>query len=241
MKKTTSSIILLMCLGLFMASCSKSRVEPSGSISTQQKLVSDFNGLDVSSAFTVYVNFSNTEERVEIEANENLHEYIIVEKVGRNLVIRLRNNTSIKGDAILRAYVTTSNINFFEASGACSVFVQDTVFANNVNIDLSGASSLDAILQSNQISTDLSGASHVYLSGITQNLEADLSGASSLRDYALEVNDNLNIDLSGASNARLTANGNIYVEASGASSLYYRGSGTIQQMDLSGASQVQKK
>ena len=78
------------------------------------------------------------------------------------------------------------------------------------------------------------------MQGSTESLSLDATGASTLSDFDMVVQDKANIRLSGASNANLTINGTIDISASGASNLRYKGTGSITDIDLSGASQVIK-
>lgn len=237
----TKFIVLLGSLSILLSSCSRNRIEPSAAISTQVKSISNFQKIDVSNAFTVFVNFSETEEKVQIEANENLHSYIIVEKDGGELQIRLKRNTSISGNARLKVYITTSTLTSIEASGASDIHFLNTLTANNLKIDLSGASSFEGDLELNHLNIEGSGASSFNLNGQCDFLQSDLSGASSIRDYGFYVNDEVQTDLSGSSSSRLTVNGDMYIEASGASSFYYKGSGIVKSQNLSGSSNIKKK
>lgn len=234
-------IVFLGSLTLLFSSCSRNRIEPSAEISTETKLFSNFNKIDISNAFTVYVSFSETEESVKIVANENLQSYVIVEKQGGELSIRLKRNTSISGRSTLKAYITTSQLNSIEASGASDIHFLNTFAGNNLDLDLSGASSFEGDLILNQLSIEGSGASSFSLSGECDFLNSDLSGASSLKDYGFYVVEELNTDLSGASSSRLTVDGDMFIRASGSSSFYYKGNGIVKREDLSGSSSIKRR
>lgn len=234
-------IILLLSIFTIAAlgtSCSKSSIEPSAELSTSVKSYSSFDGLELSNAFTAYVKFSNTEEKIEIIANENLHQYIEIEQANSTLHIGLQNNIRLKGNPTLKVYITTKNIKRFDGSGASQFILEDRLTTPNVNIELSGASYFSGSINCAELNIDQSGASNIDINGDTESLNADLSGASMLRDYDFTVTKNLLIDLSGASSAKLTANGNIKVEASGASTFHYKGNATIVSKDLSGSSSI---
>ena len=232
--------MLFAAVSLFLSSCElHESIVPSSNITTREKSASDYDAIDISHAFTVYVNFSDTEESIEIEANENLHPYISVRKVSRTLIIELENNINIRGNATLNVYITTKNVTDYTASGASSFIVEDKLSDHDVKIDLSGASFFSGDLETDYTDASLSGASHLELEGNTGSFTLDASGASSIRDYNFIV-DNLDIDLSGASDAHLTVNNEISADVSGASSLYYRGTGVVSHQNVSGASEIIK-
>ncbi len=235
-------IILFVGLGVLLSSCEEisTKVTPSNNISTQIKSVGNYSGLHVSNAFTVFVEFSESEESIEIEANDNLHQYIDVYTSGDKLIIKLKDNINIKnGHATLKAYVTTKYLSEFDASGASSITLQDELITSDCSVELSGASFFRGDVNVGQLSMDVSGASIVDIAGKTTDCYIDASGASSIKDYSLNV-DFLNVDLSGASNVYLTVYKELDVEASGASSVYFKGDGLITHQNLSGASNVHR-
>lgn len=240
--KVNLVITLFVGLSVLLSSCEdiSTKVTPSDSISTQTKSERNYSGLHVSNAFTVFVRFSDTEESIEIEANDNLHQYINVYTSGDNLVIKLKDNINIKnGHATLKAYVTTKYLSEFDASGASSITLQDELITDDCSIELSGASFYRGDVSVSQLSMDVSGASFVDIAGKATDCYIDVSGASSIKDYSLNV-DFLNVDLSGASNAYLTVHKELDVEASGASSVFFKGDGLITRQNLSGASNVHR-
>ena len=239
--KTNLFSLAILGLSLFIFSCEiyDHDVVPDSNITTMQATYSDYHSLDVSTAFTVYVTFSDTDELIEIEANDNLHQYIEVRKDNGTLKIGLEDNVRIRGNSTLNAYITTRSISGFEASGASKIIVENPVNEDDVHIYLSGASSFLGEINCNRFYADLSGASNINVSGNANDLDLEASGASVFRDYGLNV-EKLNGELSGASNAFLTVEDEIDIEASGASNLHYKGDATIIRKDVSGASTVKK-
>ena len=86
----------------------------------------------------------------------------------------------------------------------------------------------------------MGGASKADIYGNVESLYADLSGASDLRDYDL-ISERLNIELSGASEAFLSAQESIDIDASGASVLNYKGDAVINHKKLNGSSRLKNR
>ena len=91
-------------------------------------------------------------------------------------------------------------------------------------------------MKADKINVNISGASTVNLSGNGQTLQGDISGATSFRAYDYAVKD-VDLEVSGASTAKINASGSIKVEANGASSVRYKGTATIRS-NTSGASSI---
>lgn len=238
--KTKSVVIGLIILCGLLTSCDHESIRAEGAVTVNAVQLSGYTGLEVSHAFEAYVKFSDSEEKIEIEANDNLHDKIIIKKEGDNLVVGLKKNTNVRGNVTLRAYITTSNINHFDISGASALVLENELNAQTAEIRMSGASTFSGEIYVNELELKSSGASEISLIGNADILNASLSGSSKIGSYDL-ITKELFIDLSGASDAFLSATELIDIKASGASTLRYKGDATISSMDLSGASEIIKK
>lgn len=239
MKKVHVLPVFLLLFGL-ISSCDHERIRASGEVTSLSYSIPSYSELKVSNAFHAYVTFSETEESVRIEANDNLHDRIVVQREGDALVIRMKKFTSIRGNATLNAYIVTKDISTFDLSGASRLTLENKWTVSDGRIDLSGASDATGEVVAQRLYLDTNGASNLDLYGEIASLNAKLSGSSDIRDYDLNV-DNLNIELSGSSEAFLSVDNTIDVKASGASTLNYKGTAVVNNQKLSGASEVNNR
>lgn len=239
--RTKAIFVLTLSLCLFLISCEKNdTITPSDSITTESRNINGYNGISVSTAFSVYVTFSATEESIEIEANENLHSIIDVYKQGNDLVIKLQDGSSVSGgNMVLKAYVKTSDLSAISVSEAASIMLQNELSNSDISIDLSEASTLSGEINTMNLSCSLSSLSEANLSGSAKDLVLNLSDASVFMDYNMAV-ENLNADLSAASSVYVTVTNTIKISASEASKLYYKGDAVIEESDLTEASSIIK-
>ncbi len=239
--KTNILSLTLLSFSLFLFSCNvfDEHVKPSSNVTTRNESFEDYDMIEASNAFEVYVNFSDTEEIIEIEANDNLHQYIEVRKINNTLEIGLKNNVSIRGNATLRAYITTKHVSAYSGSGASRFVLESDLDSENVSVQLSGASNFNGDITTNQFLADLSGASVMNISGTSKLMDIEISGASVSKDFGFST-DNLIAEISGASDMYITVNNEIDIDASGASILKYKGDAVIKHQDISGASNVIK-
>lgn len=240
--KTTAYSLLTAVLALVITSCDvwEHRVVPSSSVSSIDYTFTDYESINTSHAFKIDVTFSDDEESIVIEANDNLHQYIEVKKENNTLSIGIRNDIQVTGSPTLKAHITTKHVSNFYGSGASSFQLANTVESANASIRLSGASMFSGALDVSELYAELSGASSANLSGFAGVTEAGASGASSIRDYDFSTKV-LKADLSGASSAHLYVEDQIDVIASGASTLHYKGDAVIVNQDISGSSKISKE
>ena len=241
MKKDIYKTAVGMVLILAVMSCEKmnNRVIPSNNITSEFRDITGYAELEVNDAFEVEVNFTETPQPVEIIASDNLHQYIEIVKTSDKLVVGLQNHTSISGPAQLKVVLSTGYLTGYTANGASMIRLMDTLSANQVAINLTGASKMSGPIITERLSADIRDASTLDIFGETTDLSLIASGASRMTDYPFSCL-NLDADLSGASEAELTVNGKINIRASGASILRYKGDATIQSQNLKDASTVIK-
>ncbi len=230
----------LLATALIVSSCETESIRASNEISTREYSFSDYSRLQVSGDFDAFVRFSDTEERIEIEANSNLQDKIIVSKDGNTLRIRLENNINVRGNATMKAYITTRNISDYRVSGDSYLELENVLQTDNVSLDVTGDSRFIGEIEATTLLVDLKGDSEVDVFGTAKALNADLSGDSELKDYDMSVED-LILKLTGDSEAFLSVSETIDIDASGDSVLNYRGNAEIIRQRLSGDSKVKKR
>ncbi|MCK4750922.1 MAG: DUF2807 domain-containing protein, partial [Bacteroidales bacterium] len=155
-------------MSLLFHSCEKNKkisITPSDNITTRLESFTDYEGLEIDNAFHVQVSFSESEEPIEITANENLHGYIIIEKVKDVLWIRLQDNLNVIGQATLRVNLTAKEITEFGVRGASVIELKDNIIEEFVAIGLTGASAFYGQVNATLLRAGVSGASQLNVSG----------------------------------------------------------------------------
>ncbi len=215
------------------------RVEPSGNILEEEISFEAFDELEVGNSFDLYLTQGNNTS-VMLETDDNLREYVEINQYGKTIVVKLENGISTSGKATLKLYVTAPMLKKINASGASEIFVEEEWTAENLDIELSGASNFEGVLAiSNTLEIEMSGASVSDVEGNARDFELSMSGASGFRGYDFNTA-YLDASLSGASSANITVDEEMEIEASGASSLKYKGAAVIKNQNISGASSVRK-
>lgn len=210
-------------------------VDGNGKVRKETREVTSFNKIDIGGAFEVYLKQGDNESLV-IEADENLLELITTQVSGKTLKVCTEKN--IRKSKKLNLYITFTDLENIDVSGAVEVKSQNTLKFDNLKIEGSGASDVELELIVDKLEGDFSGASEIELSGSADEFYLDMSGAGELDAYDFEAN-NVTLDISGAGSARIYAKENLKVRASGAASVKYKGNPRVDSR-ISGASSVKK-
>ena len=133
-------VIALLTMGTTFSQWSN-HIELSHKITTETKNITGFDKIVAGEDFEVFIKFSDKVESVKIEANENLHDYIIVEKEGNTLKIDTKNystgNYGSKRSGArerLVAYVTAKNLNAIEGNEDVVIELDDKLVTNTLDI-----------------------------------------------------------------------------------------------------------
>jgi len=211
-------------------------IKGSGNIIKETRNVSGFHGIDVGGAYKVVL-IKSSEEKIVLEVDDNLLPYIKTKVFGG--ILEIDNEKDFRNPKQLKVTIYFKSINEIDISGAASLFSEDVLKAESIEIDASGASYIDLKLDTESLECDFSGASKIEFSGRAISVEIEASGATVYNALKLEV-ESCEIDASGAAVARIWVTGELGLEASGASSIRYKGSPSIDLIDISGASSVRK-
>ena len=193
-----------------------SKVKGSGSVITQKRDLSGFTGVDFGGVFNVEIN-AGDEYAVEVEADDNLLQYITTRVDGETLKIGTEERINTKNRIKIR--ISAPNIEMIEASGASRAVV------NNV--------------KNEKLVIDTGGASGVTVSGSTTTLVIDMGGASYVDASGLSAS-KVTVDGGGASRAKVNAGESLSVDLGGASRVSYTGTPTELKKSTSGASSVRQ-
>lgn len=242
-----------------LVGAARSRTFPTGSgnVITETFDVSGIRRIEVHSTFVVRVAVGERESMT-VRIDDNLRDLLDVGVETDTLVIGLLPHLSLRR-ATLEADVVVTSLEGIAASDASEIEVTDPlprsgefdlrasgasevalgrgVTSRRVGIRLSGASILEALLDTDEAEVAASGASRARMSGRAPRVVISASGASTLRFDDL---DSARVDarLSGASRAAVMVREEASVRLSGASRLDYRGDPRFTRREVSGASSV---
>ncbi|MBU2913190.1 GIN domain-containing protein [Reichenbachiella agariperforans] len=200
----------------------------------------DFNEIEIDGIYRVFIEENDT-YKVVIKGSDQLKKQVQVKQFDQVLEVGLDNKDwslmqDLKDDDRLELYITMPNINRLEVGGLCKVQV-DNFELNEIEVDVSGASSCDLRVQVKELEANMSGAAVLELSGTADYLGVDLSGASNLRAYNFRAKE-VNIEAGGASSAKVYARESIEASASGISNIRYKGSPESIDIHESGVSKI---
>ena len=235
-----SRIFILFIALAMLIGCSQIPITGSGNVISQEEPISDFDKVDISSSFDVDIS-QGEGFSVIIRVDDNLVEHLQVVKEGSTLKTGLDPNRNYTAsNATLEAELTMPELTGLDLSGASQATISGFKSANDLSVDLSGASSLFGDIEAAKTNFDLSGSSDAKLSGSGQETTIDITAGSQIDLSNFPVVD-VTVNAAGGSTATVNTSGKLNADASGASQIYYLGDPILGEIDTSGESSVEHR
>ncbi len=231
-----SAIILIS--GLFLLSCTiggGNVIRGDGNVVTSDHPVSHFERIDITGVFDVIL-AHGSEPGVVLETDENLQELIFVRVKGNTLHIGPTEDAIYKHTK-MELHITYPALEQIHVGGACKLRAENTIYADRLTFNISGAADIQLELRVGELQTRVSGAGNLNFSGETEKHNIMLSGASNLRAEHLKSKET-KISMSGAGSAHVYASDQLQASLSGVGSIRYYGSPQKTSIDKSGLGSI---
>lgn len=234
--------LMLIVLSLAITGCVNGQIRKTvygnGNVVKKERTAdTPFTGVSTSSAIDIMLT-QGDKYSIEVEADENLHEYIMTEVKGNTLEVYT--DANIREAKTRRVYVTMKNINYVGSSSAGDVIGLTPVKTDNLKITVSSAGDVKLEVYAGKIGADVSSAGDLTLSGEADMLDASLSSAGDLNAFMLKVRE---ADVSASSNgdADIWVTEKLTAHASSAGDVNYKGDPESVDAHSSSAGGVHKR
>lgn len=195
------------------------KVNGSGNVVTQEREATYFNAVKVSTAIDLILT-QGSSESITVEADDNLHEYIITEI--KNNILHIYTEANIRDAHEMNVYVTMKDIEEISATSAGDVVGKSVINSDELYLSTSSAGDIDLEVKVQKLTCKISSAGGMTLSGTTDELEADLSSAGDLNAFDL-TSRIARVSASSSGDANITVTEKLWARASSAGDISFRG------------------
>lgn len=237
-----SAFLFSFALVLVFTSCRHiggKRITGDGQLSSQQRTVGDFSGVEVSGPFQVYVAQGSTSS-IKIEGDGNLLDYIETEREGNLLEIKTRRRYNLRPRAGIKIYVTSPSFEKLSIAGSGKLQSLSKLSSpNTIAIDVAGSGDVVISADAPAIKTGIAGSGSISLNGTTRNFSTDIAGSGDIRAFNL-MSETASIEIAGSGNAQVFASKELNVEIAGSGDVSYRGNPPVVNQNTAGSGKIRK-
>ena len=236
LRSLTVAIIILAVSSCVNGQFWKS-VQGHGHVVSKERKTDSFTGIKVSSGVDVYLKQGDNVS-VTVEADENLHEYILTEVKGG--ILNVYTEYNIRDAEKKRVYVTMKEVNSVKTTSAGDVIGETPINSDRLELSASSAGDIKLETHTKNISADISSSGDISHSGETDMLRADLSSAGDLKAYDLKARE-ADVSVSSAGDADVNVSERITARASSAGDINYKGDPKYVDAHSSSAGGIHKR
>ena len=142
MRKTLTLVLVMLMVSMFAADCSGiNQIRGSGNIVSKERKISGVEGVHLGTIGTLHVRIGGGEKLV-VEAEDNLQEFIKTKMKGDVLTITLESEGGINATKDIHYYLTVKKLDLIKLSSAGDAIIEDDVKSDEFEIVISSAGDL---------------------------------------------------------------------------------------------------
>jgi hypothetical protein len=239
MKNLKELSLIIICLAITACADAQFRktVYGNGKVVSEERAPVQVSGIRVSTGIDVYLSQGDKLNLV-VEADENLHDYIITEV--KNGILDIYTDANIRKAEMKKVYVTLKTINSVSTSSAGDIIGESPVETDDLKISASSAGDIKLEVYASNIDANISSSGDVTLTGEAGFMEADLSSAGDLNAYNLKVKE-ADVTVSSAGGADIFVTEKLIARASSAGDINYKGDPKNVDAHSSSAGGIQRR
>jgi hypothetical protein len=240
MKKLFLATALLISLSSCFAQWPWQKVEGNGNLKKENRPASGYTAISSSGSWDVMVAYGESNS-IQVEADENLLEYISTKVENGKLSIKTTKNVNLRSKNRITIYVSLTRLTAVSLSGSGDI-IGEGKFTNDGNTDfsVSGSGSIKMTVNKlDKVDVGVSGSGNVRLSGSANSVEARISGSGNA-DCSNLICDDAYAHISGSGNIKLNANRAIDANISGSGNVSYRGAASDVKKHVSGSGRLSR-
>ncbi|MDX2360595.1 MAG: head GIN domain-containing protein [Crocinitomicaceae bacterium] len=214
-------------------------IKGNGVIKTKDIDVKPFKKIEINGVFDVIV-IQGTEEKVTIETDENLLDYIEVDVNGDVLTLDNDPNVTIKKYTKMKIYVTVNTLTHLFSNGVGDVTSENELTGKKFFAELTGVGDVDLNLNFSTLEMNNNGVGDLLLKGKANKVILENTGVGDIEAYGL-IARYVELNHSGVGDSNIYAEDAVTIEMSGIGDVHYKGNPESKNINKSGLGSVKAK
>jgi hypothetical protein len=212
-------------------------VSGNGNVTKETRKVESFDGIKASAGINVFL-FQGDEEKVVVEADENLHDCIKTEVKGSTLHCYIDGNIHFSKKMIV--YVNYKMLNKINASSGSDVSGETLLKTETLSLGASSGADLKLEVEAQTVSCDVSSGSDAVIKGKAQHFQGSASSGADIKADELTVS-SCDVNASSAGDIRISVTDRIKASASSGGDITYYGNPEKENIDESSGGDVSRR
>lgn len=211
-------------------------IEGSGNVITKTVTTQPYNVINVRGSMEVLLE-NGKEGNIQVTADDNVQDYILVESDGNTLTISMKGNTSLRNTKKIKIKVPFENLSELSLNGSGVIGGKDIIKSDLLKLSLSGSGDMELNIDTNSVLAELNGSGEMELTGNTKDFQIKTTGSGELEGKKL-TSENAKISITGSGNSSIFVNNSLTGEIQGSGAVYYGGNPASNTVKVRGSGKV---
>lgn len=211
-------------------------VKGNGNVVKVTRPVDSFKEIKASAGINVFL-FQGDEEKVVVEADENIQDCIITEVKGSTLSCYI--DCNVRHSKKMNVYVNYKKLNSITASSGADVNGETVIKTDHLDVDVSSGADVKVSVDAEKVYCNTSSGSDAVIEGKADFFKGDASSGSDIKASGLTVK-SCNVTTSSAGDIRITVTEEIDANASSGGDITYSGNPKIEHISESSGGDVSR-
>lgn len=231
------TFVIIICCSAFTPKEKTIPIIGNGKILKENRKGENFTAISVKNGIDIYLTQGN-EEKITVEAEENLIAHIITEV--ENNTLNIFTDKPLKPTKPIKVNIIFKTLKQLEASGGSDVYAKQIINQEDFKVKVSGGSDILLTIKTANLFLEASSGSDAQLFGFAENANLIASGGSDIKAGNFEIT-NCVLNVNGGSDAIIAVKEKLDGKATGGSDIIYSGNPGHVNVDVSGGSDCKKK
>ncbi|MCM5662791.1 head GIN domain-containing protein [Galbibacter mesophilus] len=224
---TLIKVVISFVISLFLVSCNLNfggGVKGNGNVITEQRGADEtIESVKATEGLDVFVTQSESTS-IKVEADENVID--LIETSVSNGTLKISCKEPIGRVSSKKVYVSLPKIVSLESSSGADMSTMGTIEANEISLDASSGSDIEAELQATSVTLKASSGAEIEVYGVTETLKANASSGADINAHRLKAKI-VKADASSGADIEVNAANEIAIHKSSGGEVSYNGSPKI--------------
>jgi hypothetical protein len=203
---------------------------------TETRNVGSFTGVKAMEGVSVYLK-KGDKETVKVEVSGTNPANVLTEISGSYLKVHMKDGNYRNANA--KVYVTYVQVDKLSASQAGSIYAENVIKANTMELNVASAGTIEIAVEAGSIEATVSSAGDMELKGKARTLRARGESAGELDAYDLDA-ENVDAEAVSAASVKVSVSNSLDAQAESGGSIRYRGNPDKQVTDSRSGGSVRK-
>jgi len=240
MKNLIIACILLLTAQIATAQWFGSKtIKGNGNVITKTFNTGDYDSVHVSGSMDVEL-VAGAEGAIQVTAESNIMEFLLIEVKGSKLIIRMEDNTSTITTKGIIIKVPVEKISAASVSGSGEINSRLLIKSADMELKVSGSGDMYLQVETARLKASVTGSGDLEVRGRTENLDASVTGSGDLKAYGLRAN-NVDASVTGSGDIGVYCNGgNLKARVTGSGDIRYKGNASNVDKNVIGSGDITK-